>query len=186
MASTCNRLPDCARAAGIPKHRQGKSVKPEMMTPEESIEHLNGLVQTCKDGEFGYLTAAEDVRNTQLNTIFKDYANQRVQFARQLQAEVGRLGGIPLDSGTVTATLFRGWMDLKSAVTAGSGAAIVAACETGEDAAAVAFERVVNLDLSGETKTLVEKQWQQIKEAHRHMLRLKDETANGAHFPANE
>jgi uncharacterized protein (TIGR02284 family) len=155
------------------------------VTPNEAIPLLNDLIETCKDGEQGYQTAAEHVQNTQLKTIFSDYAKQRGEFARHLQAEVERLGGNPTDSGTVTAALHRGWMDLKSALSGGDGAAIIAACETGEDSAAAAFERVVNMELTGQTKSLVEKQWRQIKEAHAHMLLLKEEAA-GSDFPKNE
>jgi uncharacterized protein (TIGR02284 family) len=155
------------------------------VTPDDTILHLNDLTETCKDGEQGYRTAADHVRNTQLKTVFSDYAHQRGEFARHLQAEVERLGGSPTDSGTMTAALHRGWMDLKSALSGGDAAAIIAACETGEDAAAAAFERVVNMELSGRTKSLVEKQWRQIKEAHAHMLLLKEEAA-GSDFPKNE
>jgi len=41
------------------------------------------------------------------------------------------------------------------------------------------------MDLTGLTKTLVEKQGHQVKEAHAHMLRLKAE-ASGAHFQKND
>ena len=68
-------------------------------------------------------------------------------------------------------------MDLKSAVTGGSPEAIVAACETGEDSAAAAFERVVNLDVTGQTRALIEAQWSKIKEAHQRLIHLKSELA---------
>ncbi|MDQ6665615.1 MAG: PA2169 family four-helix-bundle protein [Acidobacteriota bacterium] len=146
---------------------------------------MNKLIATSKNGELGYHAAAADVHNTQLETVFNDYAKQRAGFARQLQAEVERLGGTSTDSGTLGAAVHRGWMDLKSAISGGDGAAIVAACETGEDHAAAEFERVVNLDISGQTRTLVEKQWQKIKEAHAHLLRLKDETRR-ADYPKTD
>lgn len=156
------------------------------MTNEEAIDHLNGLISVCKDGERGYREAAETVRNSQVTTIFNEYAKQREHFARDLQTEVERLGGSPSDHGSVTAVLFRGWMDLKAVLSGGDAGAIIAACETGEDSASAAFERVVNMDISGHTRSLVEKQWQKIQEAHKHMLRLKAEGAAGVEFPKNE
>ena len=154
------------------------------MTTSDTISHLNELIETCKDGELGYRTAAENVRNTQLETIFSDYSKQRGEFARQLHTEVQRLGGNSADSGTVGATIFRGWMGVKSAL-AGGGPAMIASCETGEDSAAAAFERVVDMDISGPTKSLVEKQYAKIKEAHAHMVRLKEQKTD-TDFPANE
>jgi hypothetical protein len=70
------------------------------MTTEDTIQHLNELTETCKDGEFGYRTAAENARNTQLESVFSDYAKQRARFARALQTEVERLGGKSVNSGT--------------------------------------------------------------------------------------
>jgi uncharacterized protein (TIGR02284 family) len=127
------------------------------LTTEDTISELNGLIETCKDGELGYRTAAADVRNTELETVFTEYAKQHGKFARDLQAEVKRLGGNPEDSGSITGTLLRGWMDLKSALSSGSATAIIATCETGEEAAVAAFEWVVNRDISGQTRLLVEK-----------------------------
>jgi uncharacterized protein (TIGR02284 family) len=148
------------------------------VTPEEIIERLNGLIETARDGERGYLTAAADVKNSELRSIFEEYAEQRRKFVRELEAEVERLGGRPVESGSVAAAVHRGWIDLKGAISGGGVHAIVAACETGEDAAQAAYERVVNLDISGATRTLVERQWRQIQEAHQRMRHLKDNVAN--------
>jgi uncharacterized protein (TIGR02284 family) len=156
------------------------------MTTEDTIAELNGLIQVCKDGELGYGTAAKDVRNTELETFFTEYAKQRAQFARKLQAEVERLGGTPEGSGSAGGTLLRGWIDVKSVLSSGSGAAIIATCETGDEVAVAAFQWAANLDLSGATRLLVEKQYKAIKEAHARLMRLKVEESAGAKFQKNE
>lgn len=143
------------------------------MTTVETIVELNGLIRICRDGELGYGAAATDVRNTELETVFTGYAKQRGQFVRNLQAEVKRLGGVPEDSGSAGVTLLRGWLELESAVTGGSGAANIATCETGEEVAVAAFDWVVHLDISGPTRSLVEKQSKSIKEARARLQRLK-------------
>lgn len=146
------------------------------MTKEEQLQHLQDLVAVAKDGELGYATAASHVDDTRLATIFAEYAKERARFVRDLQREIERLGGVaPGESGTVTGSVFRGWMNLKSTLTGGGPEAIVAACETGEDSAAAAFERVVNSDVSGETRSLIEAEWAKIKEAHQRMINLKTE-----------
>ncbi len=147
------------------------------MTNEETVQHLNQLIAVSRDGESGYQAAAGDVDNTELRGIFTEYAKERATFVRELSAEVERLGGIPESAGTVTAAVHRGWMDLKAAITGRGTHAVVAACETGEDAAKAAYERVVNVDISGATRTLVEKQWHKIQEAHSRMLHLKEHSA---------
>lgn len=147
------------------------------MTNEETIRHLNDLIEVARDGETGYQTAAAHVSDSHFQTVFADYAKQRAGFVRDLQAEVKRLGGTPEESGTFTAAVHRGWLDVKSVLTGGDAASLVAACETGEDSAKAAYERVVNLDISGEPRALIEKQWKQIQEAHGRMVNLKQEHA---------
>jgi uncharacterized protein (TIGR02284 family) len=156
------------------------------MTNEETIDHLNELVRVTKDGEEGYRTAAGDVKNTELETLFLETSKQRAGFARELQTEIERLGGSPADSGTLSAALHRGWMDLKAGLTGGGSGAIVAACETGDDSAQAAFERVVNAGPSGKTLAIVEKQWRSIVESHKYLVRLKAETADSDKYPRNE
>jgi uncharacterized protein (TIGR02284 family) len=152
------------------------------VTIEDTIAHLNRLIATSREGEQGYRTAASHVRSTQLHSIFEDYEKQRAHFARQLQDEVERLGGDAHASGSVAPAIYRGWIDVKSALAGGAGGAIVAACEAGEEAAVAAYERVLDMDISGETRSLVSRQYQHVKDAHQHMLRLKASTpATGEH-----
>lgn len=156
------------------------------MTRDEIIDCLNRLIQVCKDGEQAYREAGQIVRDTRVASVFNQYAKQRAHFVRDLQSEVERLGGAPSEHGSVAGALYRAWLDLKSVLSSGDPAAIVAACETGEDSAAAAFERVVNTGVTGHTRSLVEKQWRQIQEAHSHMLRMKTEDAFAAEPSANE
>jgi uncharacterized protein (TIGR02284 family) len=156
------------------------------MTTEETIIELNGLIRACKDGELGFRTAAADARNAELESIFTDYSKQRGQFARKLQAEVKRLGGAREGGESMMATLLRGWMDVKSVLSSGSGAAILATCETGEEVAMAAFAWVLDLDIPGQTRVLVEREFRTIKQAHTRLLRLKAEEAAGARFQRND
>jgi len=164
------------------KHEAGGMTQEVSSVPDL----LNSLIAICKDGEQGYLTAASDVENSELASIFQHYSEQRVKFAKELGAEVARLGGEVTDHGTVSGTVFRGWMNVKSALTGASAGAVIAACETGEDSAAAAFEQAVHTDIPGETRAIVERQAKQVREAHSHMLRLKKEADSGVAFPKNE
>jgi uncharacterized protein (TIGR02284 family) len=155
------------------------------VTTEETLQILNDLTETCKDGELGYRTAAENVNNTQMETILSDYSKQRAGFARQLQAEVARLGGTPTDAGTLSATVFRGWIHLKAALSGGDVGAIIAACESGEESAVGAFEIAKDADLTGLTRSIVEKQFSQIKAAHAHIMKIQED-ASKADFQKND
>lgn len=155
------------------------------MTTTETIIELNGLIQTCRDGELGYGAAATDVRDTPLESVFTGYAKQRGQFVRNLKAEIRRLGGDP-ECSAAGGTLLRGWMELKSALTRASGSAIIATCETGEEVAVAAFAWVVSLDIPGETRSLLEKQGKSIKEAQARLIRLQAQNSKSDREHAGE
>ena len=45
-------------------------VYPDTTSNDEVISTLNGLIQTCKDGEEGFRDAAENVKSVSLKTSF--------------------------------------------------------------------------------------------------------------------
>jgi uncharacterized protein (TIGR02284 family) len=140
----------------------------ETKKPQENegvISILNNLIETCKDGQKGYLSAANGIRNTDLRTLFKTYSRRRAEFAGALQDEVIRLGGRAKDHGTATGSLHRGWMDIKAAITNDEGA-VIAECERGEDSTVKSYEEALSSELPAELKTLVRHQYIQVKESH--------------------
>src|SRR5690349_11369619 len=89
----------------------------ETPSNDDTISTINGLIQTCKDGQEGFKQAAEGVQNSQLKTLFYDLGQQRAQFAGELQTLVRELGGDPEKEGSFSGALHRGWINIKSAVT---------------------------------------------------------------------
>lgn len=130
------------------------------------ISTLNNLITTCKDGENGFSTAADGVENADLKTLFHSYSTQRGQYAGELQSEVRRLGGDPQKSGSVAATLHRGWMNIKSAVTGKDESTIIAECERGEDSAMKNYEEALRVILPADVQALVQRQYAGVREAH--------------------
>ncbi len=78
----------------------------------DTISTLNNLIETCKDGELGFKTAAEGLQSSETKAKFLEYSRQRAEMARELQAEVRRLGEDPEKAGSVSASLHRGWIDI--------------------------------------------------------------------------
>jgi uncharacterized protein (TIGR02284 family) len=147
---------------------------------DDVISTLNNLIETCKDGQNGFQTAADGVKNSELKTLFHTYSQQRAQFAGELQAEVLRLGGDPEKTGSVAATLHRGWIDIKSAVTGEDENAVIAECERGEDSAVKNYQDAINAGLPGDVRSIVERQYTQVKEAHDRIRALERATGAGA------
>ena len=148
----------------------------ELNGEQAAIRNLNKLIEVCLDGELGYRTAAEYVNNSKIRSVLIDHAIQRRLFAERLRAEVERLGGTPRHSGSVAASLHRGWIALKAAVTGGGAQAIISACGTGESAACTDYEAVTNSGvLPSETKSIIEKQRRDIGESRRLLLEIHQE-----------
>ncbi len=133
---------------------------------DDVISTLNNLIETCKDGQNGFRTAAEEVKNPELVSLFNSYSQQRAGFAAELQNEVRILGEDPEQTGSTAAALHRGWMDIKSTVTGGDEGAIIFECERGEDSAVKAYEDALKSTLPGNIRTTVEAQFTKVKEAH--------------------
>ena len=130
------------------------------------ISTLNNLIETCKDGENGFRTAADGVRNSDLKTLFLTYSQQRAQFAAELQGEVRTLGGDPENTGSVAATLHRGWINIKATVTDEDEGAVISECERGEDSAVRNYQDALNENLPANVLSTIQRQYAAVKEAH--------------------
>jgi uncharacterized protein (TIGR02284 family) len=144
------------------------------MTNEEVISTLNGLIETCKDGQDGFKDAAEGVERSDLKSLFYECSQQRSQFAGELQSLVRELGGDPEQSGSLTAVLHRGFIDIKSIVTGKDETAILNECERGEDIAKAAFQKASEQDLPANVKTTVQNQFNTVKTTHDKIRDLRD------------
>jgi uncharacterized protein (TIGR02284 family) len=151
-----------------------------MTSNEEVVSTLNRLIETCRDGQRGFQTAAEGVRRDDLKQLFLSYSQQRAHFVGALQDEVRRLGGEAEHEGSVAATLHRGWMGLMSAVTGRDDAAILAECERGEDSAVAAYRDALGRDLPANVRALVERQFSEVKQAHDRVRSLEKASGAGA------
>jgi len=137
-----------------------------MATNDDVISTLNNLIETCKDGQTGFQTAAEGVNKSELKTLFYNYSQQRAQFAGELQNEVLRLGGDPEKTGSVAASLHRGWINIKSAVTGKDDAAVIAECERGEDSAVSNYKDALENKVPADVRSVIERQYAKVQEAH--------------------
>jgi uncharacterized protein (TIGR02284 family) len=144
------------------------------------ISTLNNLIETCKDGENGYRTAADGVKNSELKTLFNTYSQQRAQFAAELQAEVRNLGGDPENTGSVAATLHRGWINIKSTVTGEDEGAVISECERGEDSAVRNYKDALNETLPANLQSIIQRQYTQVKEAHDRIRAMEKADSAGA------
>ena len=139
-----------------------------------SITVLNTLITTVIDSINGYEDSATNVDNQRLSEIFRDRANERQQVVEELRAEVRRLGGEPEEGGSFLGKAHQRFEDLKAAITGRDEKAIVNEVERGEDYLKEKFEAaMVSDELTGESRTVVERAYQSVRSGHDQISQLK-------------
>ena len=126
---------------------------------------LNHLIETCRDAERGFCTAAEHVNNPQLRTLFLKLAAQRRQFADALLPHAQRLGGADVSDGTGAAAVHRAWIHLKASIAADPNRAVLAEAARGERFAVRAYNNAIHDILPPDARDLVEQQDQDVRAA---------------------
>jgi uncharacterized protein (TIGR02284 family) len=145
-----------------------------MATANDNIVHvLNNLIETCKDGEEGFRQAAEKAKEPSLRSLFGKYSTQRAGYVQELQQLVTSLGESPATSGHATATLHRGWIGLKSALSKNEDRALIEECEAGEDAAVKAYQEAIAQNLPPSLSDVIRRQFTGIQQAHAIVRDLK-------------
>ena len=134
------------------------------------------LVETLKDGEKGYASAAEKLRDSdrpEWATTMERLSQQRAGFWREI-VDMGHDYGDDVDeSGTVAAAVHRGWLSLKDAVSGDDPDAVLGAAETGEDHAVSEYEDALKMDLSAGFREVVVRQQADVLAAREELKALK-------------
>ena len=136
------------------------------MSSNQAASTLNSLIETLKDGEQGFRTAADGLTDPQTKAVFQQYSRERGQMAQELQAEVRALGGDAEKSGSVSGSVHRGWINIKSAVTGKNDASIIAEAERGEDIAKNAYAEAIKTALPPSVSAIISRQAVKVREAH--------------------
>ena len=147
------------------------------MERDDVISILNNLIATSKDGEEGFRTCAENVKNPTLQTFFQQKAERCRQGAVQLQQIVREMGGDPERDSSFSGALHRFWVDIRGTISGMSDHAILDECERGEDSAKRAYEDALKEDLPGDVRRVVENQYREVKTNHDRVKELRNITA---------
>ena len=142
---------------------------------DQAVSVLNDLIETCRDGEKGFTSAAEHAERAELKQLFTTLASQRGTFVHELEVKVAGLGGKPADMGHVAAAAHRGWMSVKSAIASNDDAAILDECERGEDFAKKAYADALQKTLPADVQPIVARQASEVRVAHDKVRDLRDQ-----------
>ena len=138
------------------------------------IDQLNELIETSKDGEKGFLKAAQDTKTLELQSLFAEGARRCAEGARELQDLVRTLGGDPEKSGSTAGALHRGWISVKEALSARDDKAILEEVERGEDYAKAQYRKATEMALPANVKAVVDRQYRGVIANHDKVKALRD------------
>ncbi|MDB5814715.1 MAG: hypothetical protein JWN23_1832 [Rhodocyclales bacterium] len=141
----------------------------------EAISVLNDLIETSKDGEKGFLRAADDTSSVDLRVVLLAASQRCAAAARELQNLVTDLGGEPEKGGSIAGAIHRGWLDLKSTVMSRDDLAVLEECERGEDFAKRRYAEALDKDLPDHVRAVVLRQYEGVIINHDRVKSLRDE-----------
>ena len=140
----------------------------------DNTSMLNDLIETSKDGENGFRSAAEDAKSADLKATFLRRAEDCAKGASELQQLVSRMGGKPEQGGSVAGAMHRGWMDLKAKVSHRDDLAILEECERGEDVAKAKYRKALDASLPDDVRAVVQRQYDGVVSNHDAVRDLRD------------
>jgi len=120
------------------------------------------LVETLKDGETGFATAADklaDSDHPEWVTTLRRLGEQRASFVEEIVALGHEYGDDVDEKGSVLAAAHRGWLSVKDALTGSDPSGVLGAAVTGEDHTVSGYEKALeDDDLSDGFRALVQRQ----------------------------
>jgi uncharacterized protein (TIGR02284 family) len=136
------------------------------MSDSKTIDTLNDLIETSKDGEYGFRACAEHVKSAELKQMLDKRAQECAQGSHELQELVSALGGKPDQGGSAAGALHRGWVSVRSALTSQDDLAVLEECERGEDKALARYRDALKEPLPPSVQGVVERQMRGVQANH--------------------
>jgi uncharacterized protein (TIGR02284 family) len=144
------------------------------MTNDDVTDVLNDLIETCKDGQFGFDACAKHTHSSELRSLFSARAEGCENAARELQELVVQYGGKPESSGSAAGALHRGWLAVRGSLTSQSDRSMLDECERGEDTALQRYRDALRQDLPASVRAVVERQCEGVERNHDMIKGLRD------------
>lgn len=135
------------------------------------------VMRTLADGRDGFAKGAEKLTETSVPALaatFRKYSGQRAELYRELEMMAARYGDDLEESGSVGASIHRGWMAVKDAMNGSEPDGVLDAAEQGEDHALEVYDDVLKEDVSAELRDVLQRQRRDVQQAHDEVRDLRD------------
>lgn len=141
---------------------------------EKVAERLNELIEKNIDATKGFDKAAENASSSELKNYFSTKSEERQNFATQLKTIVGITGEEIEDSGSLTGTAHRTWMDIKSLFSSDNDESMLEEAITGEKAAVDEYKEILEEPLPLGAKEVLQRQLARIESGLNRIKVLED------------
>lgn len=141
---------------------------------KDIVNILNELIETCKDGEYGFSACAKHVASSDLRDLFLRRADDCRRASQELTEQVMQYGGSPDKGGSASGAMHRGWVAVRGSLTGYSDVAMLEECERGEDAAKARYRKALEEDMPEPLRALIERQYLGVQNNHDQVKALRD------------
>lgn len=146
----------------------------EVADDEDVVDTLNDLLESCRDGEYGFRECAEHTKAEDIKVLLHRHSGECRAAGLELQTLIRQLGGTPDEGGSMSGALHRGWVSVRATLSAYSDRAMLDECERGEDAAVARYRKALKQNLPAAISTVVERQAQGAQRNHDQVKALRD------------
>lgn len=147
-----------------------------MATSGNATSVINNLIEINNDRVAGFEKAIADIdsENIDLKEIFQGFAEQSRKYGQELAAIIGSVEDVETGN-SVSGTLHRVWIDVKSIFGGSDRAGILSEAERGEDAIKRAYQDALTEEnLPFDASEVIRSQAMGINAAHDQIKALRD------------
>lgn len=141
---------------------------------DDVVDTLNDLLESSRDGEFGFDIAAEHAKSADIKTMLTRHAGECRSAGGELEQLIRQLGGEPDEGGSVSGALHRGWVAVRGTLSGYSDQAMLDECERGEDSAVARYRKALKETLPAAIRTVVERQAEGAQRNHDQVKAIRD------------
>jgi len=142
---------------------------------DNTVSQLNQLLEKNYDAAKGYKNAIENIESKRMKSFFQERAAERSHFATELHNALHKINEEPKTKGSVTGTIHRTWMDIKTTWTSENEESILEECIRGEKSSVKDYKEALKGEtLHAEVLPIVKGQLSRIEKTLETVKKLED------------
>ncbi|MGJ8666993.1 MAG: ferritin-like domain-containing protein [Patiriisocius sp.] len=136
---------------------------------------LQELLEKNYDAEKGFKQVMKKAENPQLKIWLQNQAAQRSQFASQIDSELRKINETPDSDGSVSGSVHRMWIDIKTALSFDKDESILEECIRGEKASVDEYQyQLEKTYLNQSVRNMLSEQKSKVEDSLATVKRMED------------